>query len=578
METVFLRLVNLSIAASWLVLAVAALRLLFRKAPRWIFCLLWGLVGLRLLCPLSIESALSLVPSAQTLPPEILYTAAPQIQSGIGVVNAAVNPLLREALAPAPWASANPTQIWSFVLSRIWLAGVAAMALYAAVSCLLLRRRVRTATLLRENIKQSERVASPFVLGLFRPVVYLPYSIPEQDLEYVLAHERAHIQRRDHWWKFLGFALLSVYWFCPLLWAAYILLGRDIEMACDEKVIRGMGMEGRRGYSAALLHCGVRRRAVAACPLAFGEVGIKARIKAVMNYKKPAFWLVAAALAACCAAAVCFLTDPVAPLPTPAGKAYTYEKEGIGGDFTITVREDGTFTYSEGPLSSYLGVGTWSVSGDRLTLTEQAGADAVNHFRMDGEDLFYIQKGSANFMFVEAEDGDVFRGSPMAEGDSSGPAVIKWFDYTSSPSQMDWDAVLTAELPQFPGVTFRYVPEQITSQKGEEEPVVLIMGMPIHNAYFCDLTGDGFPDICACLSMGSGMIDSRVVLYDCAEGALHTLQDRGSYNYSLRYNEDDGFLYVDKETYRQGAVVSSGRLAYANGGIQILEASQGEAA
>ena len=182
MEAVFLKLVNLSISAGWLVLAILVLRLVFRKAPRWTFCLLWGLVALRLVCPFSVKSALSLIPSAQTLPREILYTAAPRIDSGVAAIDGAVNPILGKVMAPAAAASANPTQVWSFILAWAWAVGVAVMALYALVSFLLLKRRVATATLLRENIRQSERVDSPFVLGLVRPVIYLPYRMAEEEL------------------------------------------------------------------------------------------------------------------------------------------------------------------------------------------------------------------------------------------------------------------------------------------------------------------------------------------------------------------------------------------------------------
>lgn len=310
MEGVFLKLVNLSISAGWLVLAILVLRLVFRAAPKRMICLLWALVALRLVCPISMESALSLIPSAQTLPPEILYTATPKIDSGIQAINSAVNPVLSQSMAPAPGASANPTQIWAFILSWVWVVGVAVMGLYAFLTSWQLKRRVATATLLRENIKQSERVDTPFVLGLICPVIYLPYRIEREDLEYVIAHERAHIQRKDHWWKPLGFALLCVYWFHPLLWLAYMLLCRDIEEACDERVMEEIGLGHRRGYSIALLHCGVRRRSIAACPLAFGEVGVKERIQRVMNYQKPARWIVAVSLIACAAAAVCFLTNP----------------------------------------------------------------------------------------------------------------------------------------------------------------------------------------------------------------------------------------------------------------------------
>lgn len=310
MEALFLKLVNMSLTASWLVLAVLLARLILRKAPRWIFAALWGLVAFRLICPISIESALSLIPSREPLPWEILYTAAPELQSGIGSIDGAVNPVLSGLLAPERGASVNPAQVWSFILSHVWLAGMAAMLLYAAGSVLLLRRRVAAATLLGENIKQSEQVDSPFVLGCLRPTIYLPYAMEASDMPHVIAHEQAHIKRHDHWWKPIGFLLLSVYWFNPILWLAYALLCRDIEAACDEKVIGDMERDERRAYSTALLNCGARRRRIAACPLAFGETGVKERVKSVMNYQKPAFRVIAAAAIVSALVAACFLTDP----------------------------------------------------------------------------------------------------------------------------------------------------------------------------------------------------------------------------------------------------------------------------
>ncbi|MCH5352698.1 MAG: hypothetical protein J1E06_04440 [Acutalibacter sp.] len=310
MEVFFLDLVNLSITASWLILAVLLMRLVFRKAPRRIFCILWGLVGLRLLCPFSLESALSLIPSAQPLPHEILYAASPEIHSGIGTVDRLVNPILSGALSPAPGDSVNPAQVWSFVLSRLWAVGAALILLYGIIRYLLLKRRVATATLLRDNIKQSERVDSPFVLGIFRPTIYLPYSLAEADRDHVIAHERAHIRRKDHWWKLLGFVLLAVYWFHPLIWVANGLLCRDMELACDERVIRGLEKEERRAYAEALLRCAARRQGIAACPLAFGEIGVKHRIKNVMEYQKPAKWVTLLAITAAAAAVLCLMTVP----------------------------------------------------------------------------------------------------------------------------------------------------------------------------------------------------------------------------------------------------------------------------
>ena len=362
MEALFLKLLNLSMTAGWLILAVVVLRLVFRKAPRWIFCLLWGLAALRLVVPFSLESALSLIPSAQPIPADIVYQAAPAIDSGIPVVNQVVNPVISNTFAPAPAASVNPLQVVTAVAAWVWLAGLILMLGYALVSYLLLRRRVATATLLRENIKQSERVDSPFVLGLLRPTIYLPYSMDEGDMGHVIAHERAHIHRGDHWWKPLGFLILAVYWFNPLVWVAYILFCRDMELACDEKVAARMAREERQAYSTALLHCGVRRRTVAACPLAFGEVGVKSRVKSVMHYKKPAFWVVLIAVVACIVVAVCFLTVPkddgphtleVTGLPAPESGRDPYDKLDGAERAAAFLKNADMMSYEFSPLLMY---------------------------------------------------------------------------------------------------------------------------------------------------------------------------------------------------------------------------------
>ncbi len=333
MSELFLSFLNRSISAGWLVLAVIVLRLVLKKSPKWVNVLLWGLVAVRLLCPVSLESIFSLIPSAETVSPEIMLDPTPQIQSGIPAVNNSVNPIITELFTPNPAASANPLQILIAVAGQLWLLGMVLMAGYTAVSYLLLRRRVGTAVRLRKNIYQSERISSPFVLGMFRPRIYLPYGMPEQDLAHVIAHEQAHIRRRDHWWKPLGFLLLTLYWFHPLMWAAYILLCRDIELACDEKVIRELGREARADYSEALLKCSVTHRHITACPLAFGEVGVRQRVKNVLNYKKPAFWLVVLAVLLCAIVAVCFLTDPVsAKIVNPWVQEYIPGQEGILGN------------------------------------------------------------------------------------------------------------------------------------------------------------------------------------------------------------------------------------------------------
>ena len=306
-----LKLLNLSISASWLVLVVLALRLVLKRAPKWVNVLLWGMVALRLMLPFSIESALSLIPSAETLSPEVVqFDPAPTITSGVELIDNAVNPSLSESFAAAPLASVNPLYVWTYLAGWVWLIGLAAMLAYALVSYLRLRRRVSASIPLRENIYVCDEVPSPFILGIVHPRIYLPSALDEAQRGSVLSHERAHLARRDHWWKPLGYALLAVYWFNPLLWLAYTLLCRDIELACDERVLRGMDAGQVKDYSSALLACSVPRRMLAACPLAFGEVGVGARVKNALRYKKPAFWVVAASVAVCVVVAVCFLTNP----------------------------------------------------------------------------------------------------------------------------------------------------------------------------------------------------------------------------------------------------------------------------
>ena len=328
MAAVFLKLLNLSISASWLVLAVLVLRLVSKRSPKWMNVLLWGMVALRLMLPFSIESALSLIPSAETLSPEVVrFDPAPTITSGVEFIDNAVNPSLSESFAAAPLASVNPLYVWTYLAGWVWLIGLGAMLLYALVSYLRLRRRVSVSLCVRENIYLCDAISSPFILGVVKPRIYLPSGLDEVQRQNVLSHERAHLARRDHWWKPLGFALLAVYWFNPVLWLAYALLCRDIELACDERVIRTMDESAVKTYSTVLLACSMPRKAVITCPLAFGEVGVKERVRNALHYKKPAFWVVAASVAVCVVVAVCFLTDP--PTDTDAAGLVGFHREQV---------------------------------------------------------------------------------------------------------------------------------------------------------------------------------------------------------------------------------------------------------
>ena len=328
MAAVFLKLLNLSISASWLVLAVLVLRLVSKRSPKWMNVLLWGMVALRLMLPFSIESALSLIPSAETLSPEVVrFDPAPTITSGVEFIDNAVNPSLSESFAAAPLASVNPLYVWTYLAGWVWLIGLGAMLLYALVSYLRLRRRVSVSLCVRENIYLCDAISSPFILGVVKPRIYLPSGLDEVQRQNVLSHERAHLARRDHWWKPLGFALLAVYWFNPVLWLAYALLCRDIELACDERVIRTMDESAVKTYSTVLLACSMPRKAVITCPLAFGEVGVKERVRNALHYKKPAFWIVVASAVVCIVVAVCFLTNP--PTDTDAAGLVGFHREQV---------------------------------------------------------------------------------------------------------------------------------------------------------------------------------------------------------------------------------------------------------
>lgn len=574
MNELFLKIINMSISASWLVLAVLLLRLVLKKAPKWVNVLLWGIVAVRLICPFSFESALSLIPSSETIPLDIEMAAKPTIDSGVPAINSVVNPVLSSFAPPQHvLTSANPLQIWIPILNIIWLIGVGALLLYTAVSYWRLCRKVDTAVRYKDNIFQSENVSSPFVLGIIKPRIYLPFNMNGQDLEHVVAHEQAHIRRRDHWWKPLGFLLLTIHWFNPLMWLAYVLLCRDIELTCDEKVIKELDNEQRADYAQALVVCSVNRPMIAACPLAFGEVGVKDRVKSVMNYKKPAFWVIIIAVIACVIVAVCFLTNP-------KQDSYTLRivvPAGSQEEFVYSHEEVSTIKNSI-KIWSGDGLGDTEVLLSPVNKTTETGYTAtyLTHgmpveFDAEKDTWFKIGVNMQNptnediVVYVEVENVEV---RILDEINS----VIEWFDYTENPSAMDDES--TINLPIYPDVTFSYNQAQIIASKpfDTSEPTdhtILITGMPIWNAYFTDLTGDGYPEICATYTLGSGIIDSRIIIYDYAKGASYELSDRGYFDFTLRFHEADGYLYVDKRKYHTDELVETGRLVFKNQCIQI---------
>ena len=570
MNELFLKIINMSISASWLILAVLILRLVLKKAPKWVNVLLWGIVAVRLICPLSFESALSLIPSSETIPLDIEMAAKPTIDSGVPAINSVVNPVLSSFAPPQHvLTSANPLQIWIPILNIIWLIGVGALLLYTAVSYWRLCRKVDTAVRYKGNIFQSENVSSPFVLGIIKPRIYLPFNMNGQDLEHVVAHEQAHIRRKDHWWKPLGFLLLTIHWFNPLMWLAYVLLCRDIELACDEKVIKELGNEQRADYMQALVACSVNRCMIAACPLAFGEVGVKERVKSVMNYKKPAFWVIIIAVIICVGVAACFLTNPkqdryTLRIVVPAGsqEEFVYTEEEVS-----TVRNSIKIWSGDG-------LGDTEVLLFPVNKTAETGYTAtyLTHgmsveFDAENDTWFKIGVNMQNptnediIVYVEVENVEV----RIVDEINS---VIEWFDYLETPDEMKWDGSLEISLTEFPDVTFRWTYGEMLAVKGSKS-TSLYTGMPIWNAYFCDLTGDGLPELCSSISWGSGMIDNRVIIYDYANGVSYELSDRGYFDFTLRQDHQDGRLYVDKTKYHTDELVETGRLVFKNHCIQI---------
>ena len=573
MNELFLKIINMSISASWLVLAVLILRFVLKKAPKWINVLLWGIVAIRLICPFSFESPLSLIPSAETIPLNIGMDSTPTINSGISAINNAVNPIISQFNTPMAGASINPLQITIGIYEYIWIFGMIALALYTAISYWRLHRKVDTAVRYKDNIFQSENVSSPFVFGIIKPRIYLPFKMNGQDLEHVVAHEHAHIRRKDHWWKPFGFLLLTIHWFNPLMWMAYVLLCRDIELACDEKVIKELGNEQRGDYTQALVACSVNRRMIAACPLTFGEVGVKERVKSVMNYKKPALWVIIIAVIVCVGVAVCFLTNP-------KQDSYTLRivvPAGSQEEFVYTVEEVSAIRNSI-KIWSGDGLGDTEVLLSPVNKTTETGYTAtyLTHgmpveFDAEKNTWFKIGVNMQNptnediIVYVEVENVEV----RIVDEINS---VIKWFDYTENPSAMDDES--TINLPIYPDVTFSYNQAQIIASKNFDtseltDHTILITGMPIWNAYFTDLTGDDYPEICATYTFGSGIIDSRIIIYDYAKGASYELSDRGYFDFTLRFNEADGYLYVDKTKYNTDELVETGRLVFKNNCIQI---------
>lgn len=309
LDNLFLSVLNMSLVASYVIIFVLLARLTLKKTPKIFSYALWVVVLIRLICPLSFESALSLIPINKTaIPQDIIYSQTPKVSTGITVVDNIINPVL-----PAPTdliASINPLQVWIFIGEVIWSIGIISMAVYSIISFVKLKRSLITATPLKNNIYLADHISTPFVLGVIRPKIYLPSSLLENEQSYIIRHELCHIKRLDHITRILGFIALSLHWFNPLVWIAFALSGKDMEMSCDEAVMKSMDTDIKAEYSQSLFRFSAAKKMLHAAPLTFGESNTKSRIKNVLNYKKPKFWVVIIAALLCVAAVFCLVSNP----------------------------------------------------------------------------------------------------------------------------------------------------------------------------------------------------------------------------------------------------------------------------
>ena len=566
MNDLFLLVLSRSVAVLPLIGAVMALRLVLKSVPRWTICLLWALVGLRLVCPSFPESPFSVASDAAGNQLMIQWADAyGELASPTPTGAAAFVTIDAGDDESFAYTVPDNPQAWSAtlvpVLAWLWLAGMGGTLLWGAADYLFLKRKVR-ASLPSSGYWVCDDIPAPCVLGLFRPRIYLPSGLPEDQIPLILAHERSHLRRGDPWWKLLGFTVVCVYWFHPLVWAGYVLFCRDIELACDEKAVARLDQNRRASYSRAMLECAMGYRSFRVSPLAFGEIGVKERVKRVLNYRKPKFWALIAGLLVCCALALFFLTSPRG----------TSGAAGVTGEYSLTIGAEGitgveVSTPNESCFFSPGEAGVFS-KGEELRLEVLDHLDSlegVNISAMTGGEEYnvvytlYVPEGGGPAT-LHATQGDCWaltrNGVPLTQG-----TPVTWVDFWEEPGSYAGQDI-TTEVDFFPGFSFRYTPECVWLISPDGTETLVLAGMPIFNCFFADITGDGLPELCATVAMGSGIIDTRVVVCDCVSGKNYELEDRGTWDYVL--SAQDGVLVVSRYAYPQsGADVpeSSGMLS-----------------
>lgn len=517
MNRIFLQMLNISFQASWLILAVLILRLVLKKVPRWIPCLMWGMVAFRLMVPFRIESALSLIPSAEPVPVQIDRMSQPAVHSGIPVMDRAVNRVVASQFTPDPAASVNPLQIVVYLAAILWITGMIVLFVYALVSYVRLRRKVAASIQKEQNVYLCDEISSPFLFGIFRPRIYLPSDLPESYYQPVLLHEQAHLKRGDHIWKPLGFLLLCVYWMNPLCWAAYLLFCKDMELACDEKAVSRMNHGTRADYCQALLACCSERKGLTACPVAFGESGVKERVRQITRAHKPVFWVVAAALLLCGIVAVCFLTSPKTADSNENGSDQTSQNGNVT-DLNWTVVNQWARAFCDRDGETIVSISTKEVQ-DAL---EEAG-------------LLNVYEDGVSFGFSSPWpmwDEETLGYWAIEMEEQSGTARILYYAWTSDPHVTVWEEKLhfTEEGGKalVSEETLDYH-EQIVSAEEYDE------AYPLLNGTLMDYTVNGLGDALASSNQKGELSDPvqavRILLNlseDPNEVSISMLQDSSS--------------------------------------------------
>jgi len=713
MDKLFLTILNMSLTGAFVIAAICLVRLPLKKAPKIISYCLWAVAGFRLVFPFSIESVFSLIPfKAQTIPTDIAIQPVPRIDSGIPFVNNAVSSILPAA---TPAASVNPLQIWTTIGAFVWFVGVAVMIIYGVVSYVILKRKMRNAAHVEANIYAAANIKSPFVLGVFSPRIYMPIGLSVQERGYIVLHEQTHIRRHDHIVKFAAYFILCVHWFNPLAWAAFLLMGVDMEMSCDERVLKEMGGEIKKDYSLSLLSLATERYIIGGSPLAFGEGGIKERIKNVLNFKKASRVITVAAVALVAVLSVGFLVNratdgSILDSVIPMSMNNVVKKPHFAGTVTqvynnailVSVNEGEDVHRSSDLISVSLNIKlkdsmTHFTVGDKVIVyyngeiaeSYPAQADTVYaivltspDMRINMDDLYVLSSmrtpyvgdnsavgkiintlprldrehtqrffsigddyntGRAPFTLTvyyepnDAETSDIrnitvtpknsvllfslidnleeinyaFRSTPsngrldktayisrvtynknditeylgtiglgwedfrndwngsVEKVFAAAPVSVyesrKWLDYYLD-EQMPWGRSLELELAEYPDTVFQWATYEVKAIDSNGEKI-LFSGMPVWNVYLADLTGDGMPEFCATVSIGSGIIDTRVTVYDYVAGKQYDLSDRMLYDYALSMK--GGQLVATQSEYN-GAILATGNLAIINGELTAI--------